>query len=152
MQHSTYQDNTFHSTQYSTSHILHFKHTMSEIATFHVAPHTPHFTSHHNSHQIIPPHLGHIPPHGTTSDTFKYKLHITLSHSTHSKSYHTSHTAFQTSFCITPPCLIWRQTIPHHHIPQPHFTSCIAAHHHIPHGHHYSTSHHISQHLGRDIT
>jgi len=52
MQHSTHQDTTFHTMPYSTSHILHFHHTVSEIATFHI---TPHFTyiSHHISHRTV---------------------------------------------------------------------------------------------------
>ena len=44
--------------------------TMSEMATFHIAPH---FTSHRNSHQITPPHLHTIPHH----------VHITPRHAHH---------------------------------------------------------------------
>ena len=90
-QHSTYQDTIFHTTPYSTSHTLHFSRTMSEIATFHIAPH---FTSHHNLHQITPPHPGapihikptfhHTSPHSNINCTSQYR-------STHSKPHHTSH-------------------------------------------------------------
>ena len=60
-----------HIPHHAIFHILHFNHTLSEMATFHIAPHftcthiTSHFTSHHNSHQITPPHFGtpfHITP------------------------------------------------------------------------------------------
>ena len=150
MQHSTYQDTTFHTTPYSTFCIS-------------IAPSLKrqHFTLHHISHRIII-HIKplHISAHHSTSrphstshhamhiTTFKYVLHITLSHTTHSKPHHTSH-------CIS--------TIILHHtamsnmasnhstslgIPQPHFTSCITAHHHIPHvPHHHSTSRHHISHL-----
>ena len=122
---------------------------MSETATFHIAPH---FTSHHNSHQIIPPHLStpfHITP--IPPRTTPCTSHSNMTH--HAIPQHTSHTVFQLSFRITP-CLIWRQTIPHHSVsvPQPYFTSCITAHH-IPHApHHDSTSHHISHLTLHDIT
>ena len=62
--------------------------------------------------------------------TFKYKWHITLSHSTHSKPHHTSHTAFQPSVRMTP-CIIWRQTIPHHSVFHNHISHlAVTAHHH----------------------
>ena len=72
--------------------------------------------------------------------TFKYKLHITLSYSTHSKPHHTSHTAFQPPF-LTTPGLIWRQTIPHHvvfynhisHLASQHTTTFPMHHTIIPH-------------------
>ena len=110
-------------------------------------------TSHHNSYQITPPHLGTpfhitpIPPRTTPCTS----PHSNMTH--HTIPQHTSHTVFQLSFCITP-CLIWRHTIPHHSVsvPQPYFTSCITAHH-IPHApHHDSTSHHISHLTLHDIT
>ena len=122
MQHFTYQDTTFHTTPYSTSHILHFNHTMSEMATFtsHHISHT--LTSHHISHQITPRH--HISAHHSTSFP-----HRTPSMSPHSNRNFTSHypTAPHIPHCIstiiphhTAMCLIWhRQTIPH----LPHFTS-----------------------------
>ena len=103
-----------HSTprHYSTSHMFISIHiTMSDMATFHISQ------SHHTSHRTI--------IHSTTSrNTIPHHAHITP-HTTHSKP-HPSHTAFQPSFRTTLPCLIWRQIIPHHCIPQPHCT----AHHH----------------------
>ena len=154
MQHSIYQDTTFHNTPYSTSHILHFNHM------FHLTPYLKlqHSTSHHISHCTIihVKSLHHISVHHSTSrphstsrhtmliTTFKYKLHITLSHSAQYKPHHTSHTAFQPSFM---------SNMASNHstslsIPQPHFTYCITAHHHIPHApRHHSTSHHHISHL-----
>ena len=131
---------------------FHITPCLTEMATFHISRTTFHI--HHNSHQITPsrhtiPHRADLPPR-TTSCTSHSNINCT-SHSTHSKPHHTSHSAFQPSFRITPPCLIWRQTIPHHSVFHNHisFTSCITAHHHIPRvPHHHSTSHHyISQHL-----
>ena len=134
----------------------------------HIAFHTSHFTVHHNftlNHLAPIPHHTHILLHTMHITTFKYKLHIT-----HSKPHHTSHTAFQPSFHITP-CLIWHQTIPHHsvfhnHISHlasrhtntfpmhpttiphriTHFTPDIARHHSIIPCRTYSTSHLIPHH------
>ena len=81
---------TPHSTPpYSTQ--LHFNRTMSEIATFHIAPH---FTS------VTP--TFHTTPCPSPHSIYIY-CHITLSHSTHSKPHYTSYTAFQPSYRIAPP-------------------------------------------------
>ena len=93
MQNSTYQDTTFHTMPFSTSHILHFNHfphhSISEIATFHIIPHFA-YTSQHITFHIAPiihtRPLHHISAHHSTSRphstshhvmhiTFKYKLH-----------------------------------------------------------------------------
>ena len=176
MQHSTYKDTTFHILHFS--HIPH--HTMSEIATFRIAPYFT-YTSHHISHRTIihiKSHLGspfHITPtfhltsrphsishHAMHITTFKYKLHITLSHSTHSKPQHTSHTAFQPSFRITP-CLIWRQTIPHHSVFHNHISHLASQHTStsrntlfhfaIPYfkSHHWYRPHYASRHISHCI-
>ena len=111
---------------------------MPEIATFHIAPH---FTSHHNSHQITPPHFGspfhitlalHLAPRHT-----HHHIQIQIAH--HTIPQHTFQTTPHIPHCIS-------TIIPHHTmsnmasnhstslcIPQPHFTSCITTHHHIPH-------------------
>ena len=110
----TFNISTFHTTPYSRSHYT----TTSDSNTLH---HFPHLTSHnkhtahctffittiphhHISHQITTTSAHHSTsrPHTLHITTFKYKLHLALSHSTHSKPHHTSHTAFQPSFRITP--------------------------------------------------
>ena len=135
----------FHTTTFNHIVIFHILH----YATFHIPGHhiistprhIPHhtfcisimsemakFTSHHITHTLTSDfisnhstasHPGTSCPHSTPC-TFKYKFHITLSHSTTHPTLHLNH------HFTSPPCLIWhRQTIPHQSlgIPQPHFTS-----------------------------
>ena len=120
---------------------------------FHITPclKLQHSTSHHISHRTIIhiKSLHHISAHHSTSRPFHLAPHHAHHHIQiwhHTIPQHTSHTVFQLSFRITP-CLIWRQTIPHHSVsvPQPYFTSCITPHHD-------STSHHISHMTLHDIT
>ena len=97
MQHSTYQDTTFHTTPYYTSQ-WHFA-FQSHSTSHHVW--NCNSTSHHISHhKITPPHHAHIP--------------LAPRHG-HHWHYPTAHIAFQLSSHIRP-CLIWRQTIPHHSV------------------------------------
>ena len=117
---------------HSTTHrpCLKLQHSTSHHSSLHIHI-TQHFTSDHNSNQIALPHLCtpfHITP------TF----HLTPRHAHHHIQipYYPA-TLFETtpeSFRHTPPCLIWRQTIPHHSVLHNHvsFTSSITAHRHIP--------------------
>ena len=121
-------------------------------AIFHIAHKVRHF-----NHHVWPPF--HIHRHHTTFNRAIIhikSLHVcapfhiasTSHHAMHITTFkiyiaqHTFHTAFQPSF-LTPPYLIWRQTI---HITRYSTTTTsliFTAHHHIPHvPHHYSTSHH----------
>ena len=66
---------TFHIAPYSTSHILHFNYTMSEIATFHSAPHFT-YTPHHVSYRTII----HIRSLATSRHTIPHHAHILPRH------------------------------------------------------------------------
>ena len=121
-------------------HITHFAFQLQSISRYVWNCNIPHRTTFHNSatsahHSTSRPHS--TSPHTMprTSPHFKYKLHIPLSHSTHSKPHHTSHAAFQPSFRITP-CLILRQTIPHHSVFHNHISHLASQHTTIFHMYH----------------
>ena len=105
MQHSTYQDTTFCTMPYSTSHIS---------ITFHIAPFLKllHSTSHHISH--TPHHISHHTiihikslPHLGTPFRIMPTFHLTPCHAHHTIPHHTFKTTTHIPHCIS-------TIIPHH--------------------------------------
>ena len=144
---------TIHILHYATFHILHFNHishhTMSEVATD--IPHRTTFKITTSRHTI--PQQAHIPLHTMPCTSPLSNINYTSHYPTvHSKPQHTSHTAFQPSFHITP-CLIWRQTIPHHPVFHDHISPLASQHTTIFPMHHTIIPHRITTfHASPDIT
>ena len=92
-QHSTYQVTTFHTAPNST----HFAFQSHHVWNCNVPHQSHHIAWNHSTSLYTIPHHAHIPPRTIPCTiTLKYKLHIPLSHSTHSKPHNTSHTIFST--------------------------------------------------------
>ena len=133
---------------------------MSEIATFHIAPHFR-YTSHHISHRTIihikslhtsrhtiQSHHAHISP-CTTPCT---SPHSNINDTSHYPTAHIpNHTTPHFPLCISaiiPHDTMYNMASDHSTslgIPQPHFTSCITAHHRF----HITNTFHTSSDIAR---